>query len=137
MANYGFKVSKDGFDVQAASVGDLALNSSSNTFKIKDAQTGSWTVISGNKFGSETIILTGHSVPPIYLIFIEVNNKNYYVNNGGFIENVDGSNDLFLYTYVDNANPAVLTVIADPNANPIFAANRTLDYYLYLGLDNV
>ena len=137
MADYGLKISKDGFDTLTASEKDLVFSSSFNTFKIKDAATGSWTITSGNKFDQQTITLTGHSVPPIYILFIEVNDKNYYVNNGNFLENVDGSNDLFLLTNVDDSNPAILSIDAEPNANPAFAEDRTLDYYLYLGIDNI
>jgi len=137
MADYGLRISKDGFDVKTTSTENLAFSSSFNTFKIKDAATGSWTVTSGNQFTQRTITLTGYSTPPIYAIFVEVNSKNYYINNGGFIENVDGANDLFLSTYVDNSNPSVLYIDADTNANPAFAADRTLDYYLYLGLDDI
>ena len=137
MADYGLRISKAGFDVKTTTTENLAFSSSFNTFKIKDAATGSWAITSGNQFTQKTITLTGHTTPPIYALFVEVNSKNYYINNGGFIENVDGSSDLFLSTYVDNSNPAVLYIDADPNADPSFGANRTLDYYLYLGLDNI
>ncbi|MHA1400151.1 MAG: hypothetical protein ACTSQE_07365 [Candidatus Heimdallarchaeaceae archaeon] len=137
MGDYGFKVSKSGFDVTTAGDKDLAFSSSFNTFKIGDPQKGSWTVASSTQFGQKTITLTGYTIPPVYSIFISVNGNNYYVNNGGFIENVDGTNDLFLSTYVDNSATPVLYIEADINANPLFTSERIIKYYLYLGIDDI
>ena len=135
----GLRISKPGYDVKTCTIEQLSFISLYNVFKIKDAIPGTWVIAGGARFNDvpKTISLTDYAIAPYYLLYVEVNNKNYYVNNGGFIENVDGANDLFLYTFVDSAAPPVLNVIVDPNANPVFAAGRNLDYYLYLALEDL
>lgn len=80
MADYGIKVSKDGFDVQTAADKNLSLKSGINIFKV--SEDGSGTVAAS---GTVTVA-HGLGIIPFFLAFMEdTSGKMRIVNGSGFI----------------------------------------------------
>lgn len=73
MANYGFKVSKEGFDVKTAAIKDLIITSSANQYKIHMKGTVTFT-------SSFQRISVNHnlSYTPGYIAFYKSNSQSYY-----------------------------------------------------------
>jgi hypothetical protein len=88
MANYGMKISKDGYDVKTASVKDLVMTSKANQWKVH--LQGSVTATSS----SQTFTVAhGLSYTPAYIFFYKANANSYYQMSAlGGANYIDGTN---------------------------------------------
>ncbi len=80
MANYGIKVSRDGYDIGSATDSQLALTSKLNIFKVK--QEGSGTLAAG----ANVDVTHSLGYVPHFLVFVEDTDAEMRIANGsGFI----------------------------------------------------
>lgn len=70
MADYGFKVSKEGYDVNTATATQLAYSSKWSNFKIKEVLTGTIT-LTGVQNGGTTTVANTLSYSPIYFPYVK------------------------------------------------------------------
>jgi hypothetical protein len=87
MADYGFKISKDGFDVKTATIDQLVLTTKAQQYKISSQ--GSVSFTSPN----QTInVAHGLSYTPAYIAFQKVSGNTYYNWQDASKDYVDGTN---------------------------------------------
>lgn len=92
MADYGIKISKDGYDVKTASVENLVLTSKANQFKIHLQGTLSFTA-------SETrTVAHGLTYTPAYIAFMKDSGGSYYYFSQGGQDYVDSTYLSFFQT---------------------------------------
>lgn len=88
MGNYGFKISKEGYDVRNASVKDLVMTSQANQWKIH--MKGSVTATSNNQTFT---VAHNLSYTPAYIFFYKANANSYYQMSAlGGANYIDGTN---------------------------------------------
>lgn len=91
MADYGIKISKDGYDVKTATIENLVLTSKANQFKIH--LQGTLTFTSDNQ--TQTIS-HGLSYTPAYMAYTKDNGGTYYYFRQGGQDYVDSTYLSFL-----------------------------------------
>lgn len=100
MANYGFKVSKEGFDVFTASIKDLIITSSANQYKVHMKGT-----VTHATPGTRVNVAHGLSYTPSYIAFYKVAAQSYYtwispnnyINGTNLSILINGANDICSY----------------------------------------
>lgn len=85
MADYGFKISKPGFDVLTASIKDLIMTSKANQYKIHLKGTVNFTGA-----GTQNVA-HGLAYTPAFIAFYKSNSVSYY-RYAGTLAIVDGTN---------------------------------------------
>ena len=131
--SYGTKVSKPGFDVNTAGVGDLYLDTSYPLLKVKQSGSGSLTVSDGGS-DSDTIAHNLGYVPQVF-----VYGEYYDIDSGskpsGYFrypinqQIVGVYNGSFGYT-IDSTNLVISGSFYDESSN-----TATINYFYYIFFD--
>lgn len=122
MADYGIKITKDGYDVSTATLAQQTFNSEKNSLKI--ASEGSTTSTAS---GQRTVTIAhGLSVVPGCLVFFQVSSNGKWYP--GFTTEDASSYLVSVEPYTDSTN---LNLRID-NANP---GTTTVKVYYYIFVD--
>lgn len=132
MADFGLKVSKDGYDVNTATATQLAYSSKWSNFKIKEVLTGTIT-LTGVQTGGTTTVANTLNYSPIYFPFVKsstIGTKYRPALMGGTV------------TMPDDTNWAGVTVRYRPGTNDFYltiahigSGTRTFTFKIVLFVD--
>lgn len=130
MADYGLKISKDGFDVTTADEKDLAFSSTFNTYKVY--ATGTGTLTPADQWSTDTAEIAHNlDYKPAFLVFVRVVTPTLLVVPNWLNPPATGPGALPRFTtWIDNTNLNIK--VWGTQGDPDYDYQYSYRYYLII-----